>query len=158
MSEVITGEQRSKVSFWCSTCRTDQDLEAVKAPWTWNGSHEWYWAAKCIDCGRKLTRFAAAMSPNDPYYRQSKKRKEDFHTHRRDLLQPYQDGFRTYYRESADKLEKEAEENVGRKVHKRKKMEKKFKKLLDQERMPEANVSQDKKFSKIREMYLSDGL
>ena len=66
--------------------------------------------ARCKKCGGKV--FRNYRNPGrDPYYFESKNVKIDREKHRRDLIQPGQLGFGTYYPEAQRKLE-EAEEKL----------------------------------------------
>ncbi|HDY66826.1 hypothetical protein LCGC14_2818690 [marine sediment metagenome] len=94
-----------KVDFYCKNCELDQTLSAARCR---NGSVKWF-RARC-GCGKKLIRRITDKS-NDPYYYESRNVKMDREKHRRDLIQPGQEGFRTYYPEAQRKLE-EAEEKL----------------------------------------------
>ena len=107
---------REIVSFWCDLCQEDQDLEAH--PGLWHDKLEYFWA-NCRSCRRKLIRYIKNKNL-DPYYHRSKKLQEEYQRYRRDLIQPSQNEFKTYYKKEYDKIE-EARERYEKRIEEERK-------------------------------------
>lgn len=93
------------VSFFCDRCKIDMDLNAFKS--SYHG--EEYFYSKCSFCHGKVVRHITKKE-TDPYFRRSRKVIVDRKKMSRDLLQPWQDGFRTYYQKEWEKIDKASQE------------------------------------------------
>jgi hypothetical protein len=105
----------TEISFFCKKCGIDQDLPAIKVD---NSYGQWF-EAKCRRCKGKVIRYITEKN-NDPYYYLSKRVKIDRERFSRDLIQPGQSGFQTYYRNEWLKIE-EANQKIEIGREKRKK-------------------------------------
>ena len=113
---------RSKISFYFENCDLDQDLDAVKIENRWVA----WWEAKCRECGKNLMR-SGSNPGKDPYYKKSKKLKFQRSIYTKDLIQPNQHGFQTYYKKEYDKLEDENEAREKKRAEKKNKIDKELK-------------------------------
>ncbi len=118
------------ISFWCETCEKDFDAPANIKRALGNE----YFVAQCPDKKHEAVRFITGKTC-DPYFRRSKKQKRQRMELEKDLIQPGQYGFETYYKKEYDKIE------TAREAHEQ--MEQK--KLLEREayytKLKEAQVS-----------------
>lgn len=127
-----------KVSFYCKDCKLDQDMEAEMGYYSGGGRK---FVAGCVRCGRQLFRLIDDKK-NDPYYFLSKNVIINRRKFVKDLIQPGDVGFQTYYKKEYDKIKK-AEENYYKKQESEKKSRDEFykntldknlaKKVLDKE-------------------------
>lgn len=147
----MDGKLQSNVSFWCRKDRKDYNLWAWKRPWTWDGVSEYYWAADCPDCGVKLTRYAMEMAQNDPYYRQSAKRRMEAEKMRIDLLQPGQAGFETHYKTQYENLQKQREVAETEAIKRKEQKIKQYKKVA-----AKLDFKNDALARKVKEIYLGE--
>ena|SRR3990167_682342 len=102
------------ISFWCEKCRADYDLEGVVD----SVLGDRYFRA-CCPTGHKVVRYIENKQ-NDPYFLRSKKMQVERQRLSRDIIQPGQTGFETYYKKEYDKIEK-AREGWERKQEQKKK-------------------------------------
>ena len=102
---------KESVSFWCQSCELDQDLLAVKEV---RSGGEQYFVAKCGVCNARVVRLITERE-QDEYYMRSEKLRRQRLAMSRDLIQPGQSGFQTYYREAWLKLQA-AEENYNKRL------------------------------------------
>lgn len=114
-----------KTSFWCTHCGVDFDKEAIKS--TRAGCE--YFFSFCPK-NHKVVRYITERKI-DPYYRVSKKAKQEMIAYKRDLIQPGQDGFQTYYKDSWDKIQKASEEYERKQLRKKMERESYYKKLRE---------------------------
>jgi len=96
----------SKISFYCPNCQLDQDLEGHITTYYGGGRK---FVARCQKCGKELFRLIDEKK-NDPYYFLSKRVIMERQKFRKDLLQPSDYGFRTFYKQEFKKMEKAKEE------------------------------------------------
>lgn len=89
-----------KISFWCDHCRKDLELEPDKVK---RRNGEEYFYAHCLE-GYKVVRYITEAKV-DPYFRKSHKVQLERKMMAKDLIQPGQDGFMTFYKKEWDKLE-----------------------------------------------------
>jgi hypothetical protein len=101
------------ISFYCKKCGLDQDLLAIKSG---NRYGDWF-EAKCRKCSSKLKRYITGKE-HDPYYFESKRVKIDRLKFSRDLIQPGQSGFQTFYRNEWLKMEETNEKLEMAKIKK----------------------------------------
>jgi len=88
------------ISFYCEDCRVDQDLIPGKRV---NGNAQWFFA-ECKECEKGLIRYITDKGL-DPYYRNSLYLKKQRLKFAKDLIQPGDPRFKTYYKDEWDKLE-----------------------------------------------------
>lgn len=89
------------VSFYCKDCQLDQDVLAHKVS---NSLCEFF-QARCRKCNQKVIRHITEKHL-DPYFRLSKKIREQRQRLHKDLIQPGEAGFQTYYKKEYDKIER----------------------------------------------------
>ena len=106
------------ISFWCKKCKKDVDAPAYKK--TVLGSD--YFQGKCV-FGSRVIRFITNPS-EDPYYFQSKRVRIQRERYAKDLIQPGEDGFQTFYRKEWEKLEKAKEEYEKKQLMKKQERDK----------------------------------
>ena len=94
------------VSFYCKRCCLDQDLDAAKKS-TFRGDE--YFFAYCRQCKKELHRYITERR-TDPYYQESLKMRKERVMLSKDLIQPGQTGFQTYYRKQWLDIERKKEE------------------------------------------------
>lgn len=104
-----------EVDFWCKNCKLDQRLWAYVK----NSYGEERFIAECKKCGKELYRYIT-FKKDDPYYFTSKNAIINRQRFARDLIQPGQTGFQTYYKKEYDKIQK-AEEEFSKKQEQKKK-------------------------------------
>ena len=112
------------VSFFCKKCNLDQNLQAHKE----TVMDVEFWKARCTKCGNFLVRYITHMS-YDPYYWESRKLKVERYNNRKDFIQPDQEGFQTYYKESWLKNEKMKEGAYQKKTKEKAEAEKALKRV-----------------------------
>ena len=107
-SEETMGESNS-VTFFCRACDLERDYYAVKRylSHNWGPNEVPYWQAKC-ECGRILWRHIIDKY-RDPYVHYSPSLRQYRAEHWRDLVQPGDPQFRTFYTNTQKEIE-EAEE------------------------------------------------
>ena len=132
-----------EVSFFCKKCSLDQNLLAFI---NFNGYGNWF-QAKCGKCNCKLIRYITEKE-KDPYYRLSKNVIINRDKYKKDLIQPNDYGFKTYYKEQYDKMEK-AEEEYQKKIIKEKierdKFYKKFKHNINEKQIVKKAIELEEK-------------
>ena len=94
----------TKVSFYCKSCKLDQDNEAEKKS---NRYVEWF-QSNCVRCKTKLIR-QITDKQTDPYFRDSIKLKKQRMEMSKDLIQYGEVGFKTLYRKQWEEFEKQRE-------------------------------------------------
>lgn len=102
------------VSFWCDQCNIDFDKNAHRE--THFG--EEFFEAYC-DRKHKVVRYITNKQ-NDSYFRKSAKMKRAYIDHKKDLIQPGEEGFKKYYKKEWEKIEKANEEWEKRLVEQKK--------------------------------------
>jgi ssDNA-binding Zn-finger/Zn-ribbon topoisomerase 1 len=111
---------RTRSNFWCDECHEDrQDLIAERA----GKVGEEVWKTRCPKCGITLIRHIS-NARRDPYWKRSKMVQEDARRYWKDLLQPNDPRYSTYYGnpdkafiEKAEKEERERwEKNKRREI------------------------------------------
>ena len=93
------------VSFYCKECKLDQDNQS----WKENNSYGEWFASKCKKCGKKLIRYITEKN-KDPYHYQSRNAIINRQKFAKDLLQPNDYGFKTYYKQEYEKIQKAKED------------------------------------------------
>lgn len=88
-----------------------------------------YFRAVCPK-GHKVVRYITEKD-KDPYYRKSEKVQKELRKMKRDLIQPGEDGFKTYYSEQWKKIESASEEWERKQEEKRKQIENDYMKLKE---------------------------
>lgn len=108
-------------SFWCSNCKKDLDLPALKSSLL--TGEEYFWAL-CNNgkCRRKLIRRITDRK-NDPYFRVSKKVRMEMEELKIDLIQPSNPKFQMYYKNQWDKMEQDAEKYEQEQIRKKQERE-----------------------------------
>ena len=99
MKESNQSNERN-VSFYCGTCRIDQDHPPQKRK---NRFGEWFFA-ECMGCKEMLIRYITDKHL-DPYYRNSLNLKKQRTFFAKDLIQPGDSRFKKYYKKEWDKIE-----------------------------------------------------
>lgn len=113
------------VSFFCRECGLDQEREGERI----KTSLAEFFRARCRKCEATLVRYISERE-KDPYFRYSLKVKRERAEFAKDLLQPGEDGFKLYYKDEYDKIEKAKEDHeneMKRKKEERDAYYKKFK-------------------------------
>lgn len=98
-----------KVSFYCKNCELDYDTDRVGMSTAYGGIKKFI--SHCPECKREQFRLAE-NNQNDPYYYQSKNVIINRQKFGKDLLQPNDYGFRTFYKQEYDKIQKAKEEFI----------------------------------------------
>lgn len=96
-----------KISFFCKNCKLDYDTDRVKKSTAYGGIEKF--VAGCPKCGRANYRLTGNPQ-SDPYYYESKNVIINRQKFGKDLLQPNDYGFKTYYKQEYEKIQKAKEE------------------------------------------------
>lgn len=92
------------ISFFCKKCDVDLDEDASINE---NRYGKWF-EGRCPKCKSKIIRYITDRD-KDPYYQLSKNVIINRERYRKDLIQPGEEGFQTYYKKQYDDIEKTKE-------------------------------------------------
>lgn len=115
----------NRLSFWCEKCEQDYDLEGMVD----SILGERYFRAVCPRF-HKVVRYIENKQA-DPYFARSRKLRMQRQKLSKDIIQPGQTGFETYYKKEYDKIERAKESWDIKQEEKKKKMEEYYKKMKE---------------------------
>lgn len=108
--------------FWCDKCKID--VSTFSYVREYKVYKDYCYIGFCPDCKAKLIRYPDDKISKDPYYRKSYKNRLFMEKHKKDLVQPGQPGFKTLYKEQADKMEEAEQKQEQRKIKEKKERDK----------------------------------
>ena len=111
--------EKAKIAFWCEQ-HGDMELDAISG----ERRGKEFWFAYCPCCRRELIRYKSKeIYKEDPYFRQSKKMREEARRYYKLMLQPgmtlngvsYESVYGNPYSEFVEKMKKKEEEEWEKK-------------------------------------------
>ena len=134
----------TRIDFYCGLCKLDQaNFFFLKK----NMFVSWF-ESKCSKCGIMLIRYKENKHL-DPYYRYSPKQRAEQDLYKKDLIQPGQEGFRTYYKKQWEEMDKAAEISEKKEIQKKEERDnfyKKYKHNINTRQAAYAAINAEEKF------------
>ena len=100
------------ISFYCKNCKLDYDTDKTHIEKYFGGGKKF--VSDCPKCDREQFRLITEPH-NDPYYYLSKRVIINKNKFAKDLIQPGQTGFQTYYRKEWEKIQNAEKEHEDKK-------------------------------------------